>query len=425
MRNKTILIVTYNWPPRNAIGTNRPYSWAKYWAENEQVAVKVITAKKYAFDGPLDYKLPALKNVEVFEVPYIKVVRYLSFLMRYSWVRGLAKKIKKIVNKNKAEQIEVRNRWIEPALAMAKEIVKDVDFIVSSHGPSGCHIIAANLKKDNPEVIWVADYRDLWSQNHLLDYTEDQVERQRQLEVSTVGVFADHVTTVSRPLAEQLEALLRKPVSVITNGFDLLRSDIQDNIRRFFYQPVSKPVLIVYTGMIYPGYRDPIPLLEVISDMVEDNIILTDDVRVIFYGEKNDALKSIAGDKRFKKFVELKGHVSREVAYRAQSEADILLLLESSSPGASGVLTGKLFEYMAAGRPVLSIGSSSQSAICSVLQKTGCGICAHLDRDALKRIILELVSGRRVPWFNPDVDAIMGYSRHSQAEKMFNIFNNP
>ena len=418
-------MVTYNWPPRNAIGTSRPYSWAKYWSEKERVKIKVLTAKKYAFDEPLDYKLPALKNVEVFEVPYIRVTRYLSFFMRYSWVRGLAKKIKNIVNKNKVEQIEVRNRWVEPALAMAKKIIKDVDFIVSSHGPSGCHIIAANLKKDNPEVIWVADYRDLWSQNHLLDYTEEQVERQRQLEISTVGAFADHVTTVSRPLAEQLEMLLRKPVSVITNGFDLLRLDIQNNIARFFDQPVSKPISIVYTGMIYPGHRDPIPLLEVISDMVEDKTIFPDDVRIVFYGEKSDALKSIAGDKRFKNFVELKGHVSREVAYRVQSEADILLLLESSSPEASGVLTGKLFEYMAAGRPVLSIGSSSQSAICSVLQKTGCGICAQVDRGALRRIILELVSGRKVGWFNPDVDAIMGYSRYSQAEKMLNIFNSP
>ena len=65
-----ILIVTYNWPPRNAIGAHRPYSWAKYWSALG-ANVTVLTAKKYSFDAPLDLDLPVINGVHVVNVPYL------------------------------------------------------------------------------------------------------------------------------------------------------------------------------------------------------------------------------------------------------------------------------------------------------------------------------------------------------------------
>ena len=56
-----IVIVTYNWPPRNAIGTHRPYSWARYWSE-AGAKITVLTAAKHAFDAPLDLYLPNIPN---------------------------------------------------------------------------------------------------------------------------------------------------------------------------------------------------------------------------------------------------------------------------------------------------------------------------------------------------------------------------
>jgi hypothetical protein len=61
-----IVIVTYNWLPRNAIGTHRPLSWARHWAARG-AKVTVLTAKKYAFDEPLDLAnepIPGVANVQ-------------------------------------------------------------------------------------------------------------------------------------------------------------------------------------------------------------------------------------------------------------------------------------------------------------------------------------------------------------------------
>src|SRR5690625_3409835 len=67
-----VLIVSYNWPPRNAIGTHRPYSWAKHWSERG-VSMDVLTAKKKFFDGPQDLCLSSLSSVRVTESPYLEL----------------------------------------------------------------------------------------------------------------------------------------------------------------------------------------------------------------------------------------------------------------------------------------------------------------------------------------------------------------
>ena len=69
MKTKSILIVTYDWMPRNSIAVHRPYAWAKYWSL-AGLKITVLTAKKYAYDEPLDLGLPVLDAVKVIEIPY-------------------------------------------------------------------------------------------------------------------------------------------------------------------------------------------------------------------------------------------------------------------------------------------------------------------------------------------------------------------
>ena len=69
MSGPRIVIVTYDWPPRNAISIHRPYAWARYWSE-AGAQVTVLTAIKQPFDEPLDLHMPQLQEVEVIEVPY-------------------------------------------------------------------------------------------------------------------------------------------------------------------------------------------------------------------------------------------------------------------------------------------------------------------------------------------------------------------
>ncbi len=64
-----ILVITYDWPPRNSIGTHRPYSWAKYWSKLG-AEVTVLTSQKKSFDAPLDLTLNELPKVNIIQVDY-------------------------------------------------------------------------------------------------------------------------------------------------------------------------------------------------------------------------------------------------------------------------------------------------------------------------------------------------------------------
>ena len=85
------------------------------------------------------------------------------------------------------------------------------------------------------------------------------------------------------------------------------------------------------------------------------------------------------------------------------------------------MLTGKLFEYLAAGRPILSLGSGRESAIARVLGECGVGICAGTDEDIVSEVIGNLLSGARFSWYEPKAANISAYSRARQAELMLEV----
>ena len=122
-------------------------------------------------------------------------------------------------------------------------------------------------------------------------------------------------------------------------------------------------------------------------------------------------------------YVVLHGHVSREKALEAQLSADLLLLLESPNPDARGVLTGKIFEYMASGKPILSIGSRKDSAIGEMIEGTGVGVVCEQDVAIIQRVIINTLNGKTEDFFTPKIDEVLKFSRASQAKTLLHDLN--
>lgn len=414
-----VVIVTYNWPPRNAIGTHRPYSWARHWSE-AGADVTVLTARKQAFDAPLDLTLPDLPRVKVIEVPFGAASGLVNTLLKSQAVRRVAKRVKVAINKRASRSIDPRMAWWKAARPVANELAQNADVVVSTFGPPAAHLIANNMKQSNPRLRWVADYRDLWSQRPNSAASPDESTRSAQTERETVGRNADLITAVSQDMVRQLADLTGKQVVCIPNGFDIdedvLRARLQ-NIRR---QP-RKPFRIVHTGTLYEGSRDCRPLLEALAKLKSDGRVAADQVTVDFYGSRVDAAQKLAQDDRFKPFIRIMGHVPLEEALSAQCGADLLLLLESPAPEAQGVLTGKLFEYMAAGRPILGIGSLPEYEIGRVLEVSGTGATfGPQNYSDLPEIIQDSMSGDGlVRSFDPKIENILKFSRKKIALELF------
>lgn len=237
--------------------------------------------------------------------------------------------------------------WLPFAVGKSAQIIKDwkPDIILASSGPVTSLIVASIVSKKH-KVPWVADLRDLWVDNHYYSHPDWRKRIEVRLE-RTVLSSASALITVSEPLASTLTGKYRKPTKVVLNGIDFGDYPTHPVV------PFRKgSILILYTGRIYEGKRDPMPLLQALRLLGP----LNEKVHIAFYGDNLNSVCRQARQCGVTSLVSIHPPVPHRDSLRLQCESDILLLLLWNDPAEKGVYTGKLFEYLGAGRPVLAIG---------------------------------------------------------------------
>jgi len=173
--------------------------------------------------------------------------------------------------------------------------------------------------------------------------------------------------TVSKPLADDLSRLhIHKPVYVITNGFD-------PEDACFDPPELTEKFTITYTGALYDGKRDPLMLFEALKNLITDGIIDPDRVEVRFFGSQDPWLLDEIRDANLDGIVRVFGFVPRDEALQKQRESQLLLLLLWDNPQERGVYTGKVFEYLAAGRPIIALGGLEECVVKDLLNETQAG----------------------------------------------------
>ncbi|MEP6763218.1 MAG: glycosyltransferase [Gemmatimonadaceae bacterium] len=250
--------------------------------------------------------------------------------------------------------------WYRSAVREGRRVIKEFqpDVIFASASPTTCLLVARKLSRESG-IPWVGELRDLWADNHYGNSSRIRHSVDQWLERRTLSSAAA-VVTVSEPLAESLRAKYDAPVSVVLNGFDV--DDINDNAQTTAEQTISKlegatkPKLeLLHCGTVL-AQRDPSPLFDALKLMGEDgrNVI------VRFLGgmspEMRNHLQTLAAARGVANQLQFVAMVPHAEAVRLQREADVLLLLTWNNPLERGVYTGKLFEYIGAKRPILSVG---------------------------------------------------------------------
>jgi len=309
--------------------------------------------------------------------------------------------------------------WKPFAIKAGSELLQkeNIDALLSSSSPVTSHIIAKELKNQY-KIPWVADLRDLWSQNHNYSYGPVRNLVDRRLELKTLSA-TDALVTLSQPAAEALKMLHKREVYTITNGFDPDKmSDKKVNLTSNF--------TITYTGQIYAGKQDPSKLLTALKDLISSGTINPKDVEVRFYGYEEGWLTKEIERYKLSNIVKQHGVVPRLVAYQKQRESQLLLLLNWEDPRENGVYTLKIFEYLAAQRPILATGGFGNDVVETLLDETNSGIYCSTTED-IKNALRELYSRykikRRVP-YNGNIKKINKYSYREMARKFAEILNN-
>lgn len=279
------------------------------------------------------------------------------------------------------------------------------DVIVVSGPPFSALLLARRLAR-KWGVPWVADYRDLWTNSNYYPCGPIRRRMDRVVERWVLRTAALTVT-VSEPLAEDLRRDFGVPAVVVMNGFE------PDEFGTERARPTSGlPVNVVYTGEIHPGRSDPQSFLEAIRSLGVGPETLQVEFRGITVLPLADQARAVG----VADIVRVGPAVPRTESLRMQQASDVQLLLLWNHPGETGNYSGKLFEYLGSGRPILMLGYPEGVAARLVVER-GAGHVANTPRElaaALSQWIDEKRSTGTVS--GPGPGAIQGLTRREQTE---------
>lgn len=271
--------------------------------------------------------------------------------------------------------------WRKPATKKARELLRNEHFnaILSSSSPVTSHSIAQAAKKTS-QLPWVADLRDLWTQNHNYLYPKLRKRIEEGLERRTLE-DADALTTVSDSLADKLKNRFHiEPTYNIPNGFD--PEMVNDPP-----VPLTKQFTVTYTGSIYVGKQDPKKILKALRESVDAGLINSKDVQLRFYGIKQDWLQNDIEGLGLQDIASQYGPISRPESFFRQRESQVLLVFGWEDPKEIGVFPIKAFEYMAARRPILATGGTLGEKFKLMLEETSAGLHG-IETEKIKEILL-------------------------------------
>jgi len=310
-----------------------------------------------------------------------------------------------------------RKGWKPFAISEGDRLLRaeGIDAMISSSSPVTSHIVARELKNRH-KLPWLADLRDLWSQNHNYHYGPLRKLMDRRLEIGTLST-ADALVTVSRPWAERLGTLHGgKRVHIITHGFDT--EEVNEPPAR-----LTARFSITHTGTVYIRH-DPSKLFAALRDLISEGALNPDDVEVRFYGGKTEWLDQEIEQYGLASIVKQYGLLPRNTAIAKQRESQVLLRLKWEGNHESGAYSGKIFEYLAARRPILATGGA-EDVVTELLSETAAGISAMTIADiknALKELYQEYEFRGSVTYKGKEAK-IDKYTNREMARKLADVLD--
>ena len=282
---------------------------------------------------------------------------------------------------------DARRWWVKPSVRYLKSYLKEhpVDAIISTGPPHSMHLIAMKLKKAL-RIPWVADFRDPWTE---IDYynglhlTRCSDRKHHRLEREVLSK-ADKVVTVAPDGARRLGKIGNRNVRVVYNGFD--RDDDAQT-------PISLPesFTITYLGVL-SKIQNPKNLWQVLGELIKEDEKFNKDLKINIIGQIDNSVSQSIEEQGLSQHVTYSPYIPHDQvsAVHRSSTLLLLLLMPDSEPRAKGLLTGKLFEYLASGRPILCIGPEDGDAA-RILKETQAGVIVRFeDRERMKETIKEL-----------------------------------
>ena len=437
MKQKRILIITYYWPPLGGPGVQRWLKFVKYlpefgWKptifipENpsypivdetlEKEVSKDLEIIKTKIWEPYQIAEFFGKDNKKFKAGQFDVGKNQSWKSKLSiWVRG------------NFFIPDARVFWVKPSVEFLKKYLKEnhFDAFVTTGPPHSLHLIGVELKKEFPNLKWIADFRDPWTEisyyKHL-KLTKSSDKKHRNLEAQ-VFKTADITLATSFTDAENFR---KKGANsfCITNGFDEDASTplsiTTQNPQTLNPSNAQTKFTLSYIGVL-EQLRNPEILWKVLGELIKENKNFKDDFELKFVGRIDDKILEKIENSELKNSVKNLGYLSHSAANAEMRNSDLLLITNFPNETSKGIIPGKIFEYLQTGNQILSFGPKDGD-VKKILEETNAGKhFSYDDSKSLKSFILEKYQDWKNGNLSSQTKNIDQFSRKNLTKKLSEI----
>ena len=392
-----VLFVSYYWPPSGGSGVQRTLKFVKYLPEFGWQPI-VYTAK--------NGEIPERDESLLKEVSSSITVIHKNIIEPYSLYKFfVGKSQKEKINPNFFTQkntgwkdrfaIWIRSNffipdarmwWIRPSVKFLTKYVKDnnIDAIISTGPPHSMHLIAYGVKK-NTGIPWLADFRDPWTNIDFykeLTLTKWADRKHHQLEKLVLD-NADEVVMAGYTWAEELSLIGQRPIIPLLNGYDPEDFGHQGNV------VLDEKFSIVHLGMFSKGRNHEV-LWKALRELSDEVPGFSNDLSFRLYGKYDVSAIEYMEKYGLMNNTVFYAYIPHSEIVKVQASSRVLYLSVNNTPNVKGIMTGKVFEYMAVKRPILCIGPADGDAARIVLDAKAGYVSGFDDLEGLKSNILLL-----------------------------------
>jgi hypothetical protein len=392
---KRVLIITYYWPPSGGSGVQR---WLKFTKYLPEFGVKPIVFTADNGEYPAEdttLKKDIHPETEIIKTP---IWEPYSFYKKFTGQKSekkvsvgfISDKVKPSLTQQMAVFLrgnffipDARMFWIKPSVKYLRNYLakNPVDAIITSGPPHTCHMIGLELKKIFG-IKWIADFRDPWTGIYYFDelmLSPFAKHLHHRMEKSVLQ-NADRILTVGETMKKDFAKMTSVPIDVITNGYD--EEDYSGkNI------PLTEKFTLSNIGLLPKGQNHP-ALWNAIGELTRENDNFKENLEIRFVGHVDAHVKKSLEEAGITNYCKMIDYVDHEKVVAYQKSSRILLLNINRVVNAEYLLTGKLFEYLAAERPILCVGPKKGDAAKIIDECKSGEVFDFDDKEGIKKFIL-------------------------------------
>lgn len=293
-----------------------------------------------------------------------------------------------------------------------KNNFKEYDVVISTYAPLYSHLIAMKLKKKY-NLKWISDFRDpIYGgvvppiMHPICKFYSKRITK-----------ISDSTTIVAEEGLKSYDIYKNAKVFILRNGFDL------DDYLNLPKENNENCLIMTYAGTFYKDMRSLYNIFKAIKNLIDNGKVNKKKVKIVYAGRQSEYILEWAHKCDLTDIVSLMGIINKEDSLKLSATSDVNLLATWNRKNSQGIISGKFYELLAIGRPILAeiSGDLPKSEVSKLIAKTNSGYCYE---ESISKGNTQELENKILEWYNKKINNGCLQSEMDNEETQFYNYKN-